>query len=240
MTKQEIYELYVLQSKNVRRLKQVQENLIRDINNDLKKNNPIQVEIKTKLLALLYCTLSEAQFIQILHTPNGFLENEIDDIKSQRSISDSWKLMVDLAMNRVGSWQTNDDLLNRRNKIQEIICTYIEEPQGLRNKIAHGQWVYALNSQNTKENPEITQRIRDLDVVKLTIWSKIHQYLALIIRDLVQSPQIGYHNNYWVHIVELDQFIGESQSWTVENRIERLQKKKKKHNTPPSPPFTFC
>lgn len=225
MTKQEIYDLYVLQSRNVRRLKQVQENLIRDINKDLKKSDTIQIEIKTKLLALLYCTLSEAQFIQILHTPNGFTDSEIENIKNQKSIADSWKLMVDLAMSRVGDWQNNEDLINRRNSIQGIICTYIEEPQGLRNKIAHGQWVHALNSQNTKENPDITRKINELDVVKLTIWSKIHQYLAFIIRDLVQSPQIGHHNNYWVHKVELDEFILESSSWTIENRIERLKKK---------------
>lgn len=229
MTNQEIYDLYVLQSKNVRRLKQVQGNLTRDINKDLKKGDLIQIELKTKLLALLYCTLSEAQFIQILHTPKGFTEGEIENIKNQRSISESWKLMVDLAMNRVGNWQNNADLLNRRNSIQEIICTYIEEPQGLRNKIAHGQWVHALNSQNTKENLEITRKIKELDVVRLTIWSKIHQYLAFIIRDLVQSPQIGHHNNYWIHKVELDEFILESNNWTVENRVERL--KKKKHKT---------
>lgn len=228
MNKQEIYELYVLQSKNVRKLKQVQASLIKDINFYLKRNDNFQVELKTKLLSLLYCSISEAQFIQILHTPNGFNFSEITQIKNQRSISQSWKLMINLAMNKVGDWNNNTDLMGRRNKLHEIISKYIEQPQGIRNKIVHGQWVHALNSQNTKENEEITQKISELNVVELTIWSKVHQYLAYIIRDLVQSPRIGHHNNYWANLIELEQFIVDSNNWTIEKRIERLQKKLKK------------
>ena len=178
----------------------------------MKKNDAFQVEIKTKLFALLYCTISEAQFIQILHTPNGFTYPEIERIKNQSSIVESWKLMIDLAMNRVSDWNDNLDFSGRRNNLHEIIRIYIEEPQGLRNKIAHGQWIYVLNSQNTRENKEITDKIDALDVVKITIWAEVHQYLALIIRDLVQSPRIGYHNNYWIHIVELEQFLLNSQN----------------------------
>lgn len=226
MDNQEIYDLYVLQSKNVRRLKQVQKSLIKDINFYLQKNDDFQVEIKTKLLALLYCTISEAQFIQILHTPSGFSFAEITQIKNQRSITECWKLMIDLAMNKVGYWQNIADLNGRRTKLHEIIETYIEEPHGIRNKIAHGQWIHALNSNNTKENEELTQKIGGLNVIVLTIWAEVHQYLALIIRDLIQSPQVGHYNLYWVNLVELEQFLQKSSTWTIQKRKERLQKKK--------------
>ncbi|WP_299325451.1 hypothetical protein [uncultured Maribacter sp.] len=226
MTKEEIYDLYVLQSKNVRQLKQVKNNLIKDINSEFKrKNNDYQIEIKTKLLALLYCTFSEAQFIQILHTPNGFSFTEIELIKKQRSIAISWKLMIDKAMTKVGDWENIPDLLNRRNKIHKIIKEYIEKPQELRNKIAHGQWVHALNSDNTKENENTTLRLKELNVIKLTIWSEVHQYLSYIIRDLVQSPQVGFHNFYWSNLVSLEEYIMKSKDWTIEKRKERILKK---------------
>lgn len=226
MTEQEIYDLYVLQSKNVRHLKQVKDNLVKDVNKELKKlDNNFNIELKTKLLALLYCTISEAQFIQIVHTPKGFSYAEIEMIKGKRSIVDGWKLMIDLAMDKVGDWNNVNDLLNRRNELHNIVAIYIEEPQGLRNKIAHGQWVHALNNINTKENPDMTSRMNNLDVVKITIWLEIHQYLAYIIRDLVQSPQKGFHNNYWVNLVNLNDYIANSQSWTIEKRIERIRNK---------------
>lgn len=228
MTSQNINDLYVLQSTNVRQLKKVQTVLIKDISDSLKKSDDFKVEMKTKLLALLYCTISEAQFIQILHTPNGFTYTEIKNIKRQPSITKSWKLMIDLAMNKVGDWSNNPDLMGRRNKIHEIITKYIEEPQGIRNKIAHGQWMHALNSQNTRENEEITQKINKLNVVQLTIWAEVHQLLADIIRDLVQSPQVSHHHNYWIKLTELEEYLIKSSNWTIEKRKERLLKKLKK------------
>ena len=209
MTEQEIYDIYVLQSKNVRRLKQVQTNLVKDINYYLRKSNEFQVEIKTKLLALLHCTLSEAQFIQIVHTPDGFSSDEIEKIKIAKNskLEDGWKLMIDFAMNKVGDCNNNIDLSNRRNSLLKIIDDYIIRPSIIRNKIAHGQWEFALNRENNKENVELTIQLKQLDVVQIAKWFEIHQFMALIIRDLVQSPKKGFHNNYWVHLTGLEQYL---------------------------------
>lgn len=224
MTQIEIYDLYVLQSKNVRRLKQVQASIVKDINFYIKKKDDFQVEIKSKLLALLYCTLSEAQFIQIIHTPKGFTSNEIEDIKKAKNnnIENGWRLMIELAMNKVGDWNNNTDLLARRDSMWKIVTEFILEQSVLRNKIAHGQWQYALNRENTKENPEISAELNKLDVVSITKWFEIHQFLALIIRDLIQSPQIGFHNNYWTNLTNLEQYILTSKNWTFETKRQNL------------------
>jgi len=231
MTEQEIRDLHKIQSRNVRHLKRVFKNMTMDINFYLLKNDKFQIAIKTKLLALIYSSISESQFIQILHTPNGYSYAEISQIQAERSIVDSWKLMLDIALNKVGDWNTNTDLSNRRNQIRQIISDYIESPQELRNKIAHGQWVHALNSKNTKENENTTQRIQNLNVVKISKWAEVHQYLCYIIRDLVQSPQKGFHNNYWINLTELEKYLDKSKNWTIEKRVENLRKKKPEHNT---------
>ena len=227
MTDEEIYDLYVLQSKNVRRLKQVQTNLVKDINFYLKKNNDFQVEIKSKLLALLYCTLSEAQFIQIVHTPDGFTNDEIETIKvaKKNNIEDGWITMIDLAMNKVGDWRNVTDLKTRRNFLHKIISDFVTTPSILRNKIAHGQWEFALNRENTKENKDLTINLNNLDVVTITKWFDVHQFLGLIIRDLIQSPKKGFHNNYWTNLANLEQYILTSDNWTLETKKQKLQLK---------------
>lgn len=227
MTEQEIYDLYVLQSKNVRRLKQVQINLIKDINFYLRKNNDFQVEIKTKLLALLYCTLSEAQFIQIIHTPDGFTSNEIEKIKRAKNskLEDGWKLMIDFAMDKVGDWNNIQDLLDRRNSLLKIIGDFIILPSILRNKIAHGQWEFALNRDNTKENEELTKQMNELNVVEISKWFAVHQNMGLIIRDLIQSPKKGFHNNYWVNLTSLKEYLDKSKHWTLETKKALLRMK---------------
>lgn len=223
MTDAEIKNIHVIQSRNVRHLKRVQKNMTMDINHYLIKNDSFQVSIKTKLFSLLYSALSEAQFTQILHTPFGFLHSEILKIQNQRSLVESWFLMLDIALQKVGDWKTNKDLETRRTTLKKIIGEYIEKPQELRNKIAHGQWVHALNSKNTNENPDTTLRISDLNVVKITIWFEVHQYLCFIIRDLIQSPQKGFHNNYWTNLTNLEDFLNKCQSWTLEKRIKGLK-----------------
>ena len=227
MTDQEIEDLYVLQSKNVRRLKQVQTNLIKDINFYLRKSNDFQVEIKTKLLALLHCTLSEAQFIQIVHTPYGFTSSEIEKIKNAKSsnLENGWKLMIDLAMDKVGDWNSNQDLLGRRNSLLKIIDEYILTPSIIRNKIAHGQWKFALNRENTKENEGLTKQLDELNIVDVSKWFDIHQYMGLIIRDLIQSPKKGFHNNYWINLTDLEEYLNRSKGWTLETKKTLLKMK---------------
>ncbi len=227
MTDKEIYDLYVLQSKNVRRLKQVQKNLMKDINFYLRKNNEFQVEIKTKLLALLHCTLSEAQFIQILHTPDGFTSSEIEKIKSAKNskLEDGWELMIDHAMDKVGDWKNINDLLDKRNSLLEKIREYIISPSIIRNKIAHGQWEFALNRDNTKENAKLTEQLNQLNVVEISKWFDVHQYMGLIIRDLIQSPKKGFHNNYWINFTDLDEYLYKCKNWTMETKKAQLKMK---------------
>jgi hypothetical protein len=74
----------------------------------------------------------------------------------------------------------------------------------------------------------MSAEINNLDVVKISRWLKVHDYLGLIIRDLIQSPKKGNHNNYWTNITNLENFITESSSWTIEKRISRLNIKRKK------------
>lgn len=227
MTEQDIYELYVLQSKNVRKIKKVESNIVRTINIYLRKNDDFQVELNTKLYALVYCTLSEAQFIQIVNTPNGFLYTEIEKIKAEKTkngVVKAWELLFDMAFDKVNvNWKENIDLTNRRNELKIITDKYIKTPSELRNKIAHGQWDYALNRENTKENQPKTQELKDLSIIQISIWSEVHQYLGLIVRDLIQSPKNGFHRNYWCNLTKLQQFLIKSSNWTLKKRIEILR-----------------
>jgi hypothetical protein len=225
MTNEEILELYKLQSQNVRKLEQVKRNLIKDINFHLRKSDDFQVEIKTKLLALLYCAWSEAQFTQIVYTPSAFSQSEISHIKSINTIFGKWEKMINLAIAKVGSWDKNSDLHNRKKNLHNIITKYIKEPSEIRNKIAHGQWFYALNSKNTAESKELTQKLANLDSEKLIQQFEVHKFLGLIIRDLVQSPNKGFHNNYWINLTALEEYIDKTKNRNIETRKQKLERK---------------
>lgn len=230
MTNEELRELQKVQSLNVRHLKKVQKNLTMDINKSLLKSDSFNVGLKTKFYSLLYSALSEAQFVQILYTPHGFRESEIQKIKSEGAIFKQWELMIDLALGKVGDFDQNQDLRGRRVYLKNIVSEFIEKPQLVRNKIAHGQWICALNNPMTAENHDTSKAISVLSVVEVSKWFEIHQYLCFIIRDLIQSPNKGFHNNYWVNYTNLEKFVNSSRSWTLEKRIEDIKRKYENRN----------
>lgn len=241
MSKLSPIELFETQTKNVNKLKKVKDSIIRDINSHLKRNELFQVELKVRLLALLYSILSESQFTQILlTTPNGFTEQEVRSIRTEeirtaknttynkkRKIGESWKQMIAIGMGKVRSnWKEDNDLTAKYNTLIKLIDTHVVELSIMRNKIAHGQWSIALNSGNTDVEPTLTKKINDLDVIEVTKWFEIHQYLCFIVRDLIQSPKKGFHNNYWENYVNLTNYIEKSKSWTLEQRLEQLNRRK--------------
>ncbi len=224
-TDEVINDIYILQSRNVRKLLKVKKSLLRDINRNSKLNNNSDVEIKTKMYSLLYSAWSEAQFVQILHTPKALFPRDIQDIeaeKKQNGIINGWKLLIELAINKVGNINKSSDLQTRKETIINIISNHVEKQSILRNKIAHGQWVHAVNREHTKESFDFTSDLNNLDYVKIDILFKIHQYLGLILRDLVQSPKKGFHHNYWSNITKLENYIQKTVGWSIETRKEEF------------------
>jgi len=180
----------------------------------------------------VYSAWSEAQFVQIIHTPSGFYPRIIKDIEIERSASGiiaGWTLMVKLAIENVGDINKSPDLLRRQNELIEIIKEYIEKQSIIRNKIAHGQWVHALNSAHTGESP-YTASLNGLDYVQLEKLFNIHKYLGFIIRDLVQSPKKGFHANYWRNLIELESYLEKTKNWCIATKKRQLQKRPVMHD----------
>lgn len=227
MNDSEILAIYKAQSRNVRYLKQVIQSFKRDINSDIRKNKSFQVETKTKLLALLYSAWSEAQFVQIAYTEKGFSGSEIKSLLNAKKngITKGWIEMISLAFAKVGDPNTDIELGNRLSKLLGLVASQITKPSSIRNKIAHGQWVEALNGSLNKVDSAMTGDLDSLDSVQIMRQIEIHNYLGKIIRDLVQSPTLGFGRDYLRHITALEKYAMETQGWSVATKLSELDKK---------------
>lgn len=227
MTESEILAIYKAQSRNVRYLKQVIQSFKRDINSDIRKNKSFQVETKTKLLALLYSAWSEAQFVQIAYTEKGFSGSEIKSLLNAKKngITKGWIEMISLAFAKVGDPNTDIELGNRLSKLLGLVASQITKPSSIRNKIAHGQWVEALNGSLNKVDSAMTGDLDSLDSVQIMRQIEIHNYLGKVIRDLVQSPTLGFGRDYLHHITALEKYSMETQGWSVATKLSELDKK---------------
>jgi len=224
----QLRKLYVALSENVRALDVARRTVGRDINCQLRRNDRPQIAIRTKLLALLYSAWSEAQFVQVIHTPHSFDVTEINKIKFEKDklgIARGWMLMLELAVSRVGKPSTNKDLEKKLATLRSLVEKYVAAPALVRNKVAHGQWSVALNRGLTDKNDELTQEIAALDPVAIELQFTVHEKLALIVRDLVESPKKAFHRDYWTHYTQLEEFLRRRSGWTLETKRLKLARK---------------
>ncbi len=230
----EILAIFKAQSRNVRHLKQVIQSLKRDINNDLKNKKIFETETKTKLLALLYSAWSEAQFVQIAYTEKGFSASEIENLIKikNKNITEGWESMINLAFTKIENPVEDDELKAKLKKLLDLVSSQIKKPSSIRNKIAHGQWIEALNSSLNKVNPSMTAELNSLDSAQIMRQIKIHVYLGKIIRDLVQSPGKGFNRDFTLHINALENYATKTQDWSATTKYQEISKKPVRYISP--------
>ena len=174
----ELYKAYTL---NVKDFLIAESELKRILNRALKSNKQITLKVQTKVYALLYCTFSEANFMKLILTPYGFNQDFINQIIEQESIQEKWYKCIELAFLEYTKKWKGSEIPNKTQKLKRIILEYVVEPSVIRNKIAHGQLTIALNRKNTAINHIETQKIEELDFVKIYRLFEINKRLTSII-----------------------------------------------------------
>lgn len=225
--------VFKAQVENVRELDAAWKHVKRSINRDLVKGNQSSVRLHTKLLALVYCAWLEASFSKLIHTPYGFDLYEIAQIKlaSRNSIVDAWKECINVAALRVNPGKSNY-VPNLKRKLNQLVEKYVEEPSLLRNKVAHGQWVKALNRENAAINNDLTNAISNLDVVKLDILHYTCKSLCEIVEALIESPKRAFHRDYWLLLSQLEAHLARTSQFSLADKVAILKSKQPKQAQP--------
>ncbi len=224
------------QSSNVQELRQAIEFLIKDIHESNRKNRPYDVKRKIKLLAMTYSAWSEAQFIQIIYTPDAFTTEELNNLLKDSGIFNRWKQLLKYSFNKIKKFnkdeckkkvlelkqnflfhkisesnecysQKNIKLIEKKRKITQYLEEYIDKQSMIRNKIAHGQWKVALDTDNTDKNDDLTEQLDNLNIFSIKKEFKVHTILGKIIRDLIQSPYKSFDDKYEKYINEIESFL---------------------------------
>lgn len=220
-------QVFNAQTQNVRLLKQAREQVKRAINYAIRKNDRTSVQVHTKVFALIFCAWVEANFSKVIHTPYGFNPDEMAQIKAnqRKSLGEGWKKCIELGLKRISNPGRSNYIPNIRQKLFSIVDEYVIAPSQVRNKVAHGQWIVALNQEHTAVNIDITKNLSDLDIVVITIWYEVQMHLSNIVETLVESPNRAFHRDYWKEIAALDAFLEKSKDWSISQKTLKLRKK---------------
>ena len=224
MEQQQRLEVYDAQTKNVRALKAAWAQVNRQVNACLRRRDDPGLATNTKILAVLYCALSEASFSKLIHTPHGLELQEIAQVRAAAKdfgVKHGWLKCAGLGVRRIEGVKHNHPS-NVLRKVTELIESYIFEPSLIRNKLAHGQWSVALNRENDAVNHDLTVEIDRLDVVELHRREHALEHLETILEDIVESPNKAHRRDYWAHLTAFEEKQRVLATFTVEEKRKRL------------------
>jgi hypothetical protein len=200
---------------------------LNSLSNRFKNDKIQQLESNSKYLLLNYCTWSEAALTRLKHTPHG-----VDIMREQsygRNIEERWANLVSVIIERIPNIYSGD-ITQMKVELNDISRQYIVENSFLRNKIAHGQWEYALNRDNDDLNIDRTLDICFLDPVKIDTAFEIHNGFTEILENMIESnvPEhliIKKDNSYLFLKHQLDQLTLVRQGWNLETRAAFLKQR---------------
>lgn len=198
------------------------------LNSQYKNDKIQQLETFSKYLLFTYCTWSEASFIKLKHTPHGLALN--DRFQNYgRNIETKWKTLIDKIIDRIPNIYSGD-ISQMKSELKQISEDYIVNNSYIRNKIAHGQWDEALNSDNDDINIVSSQDMSFVDVVKVDSTFEIHHLFLEILENISESnvPEdliIKKNNSYLILKQKLDDLINLRQSWDIKSRATFLQQR---------------
>lgn len=216
-------EIFKAQVRNVRALRSAMRQVHRSANRALRLNDKASSEAFTRIYAMLFCAWAEANFSKVIHTPYGFTLDEIDQINHAKTngISVAWKKCVELGAGRLDA-KRGRFKPNTIQTLNSAIDSHVLDPSLIRNKLAHGQWVAALNRDNTALNPEMTNSLNQLNLTHIGGWIECHQILADIVEHLIESPKKTFVRDWYRYVLELEERMKAAEERTLQDHIAKL------------------
>jgi hypothetical protein len=149
-----------------------------------------------RLHAFLIGSWAETRLNKLLNEEFGFTNAERQRIESFSTQLERWTNTIDLAFRKHHNKpkaELNADNIGvahaaRRQALHDVLGKELRIIIEIRNKLAHGQWVYPLNSDNTAVEQEKYKLINNENALSLRIKYSLVGYLADATHDLVVSP----------------------------------------------------
>lgn len=202
--------LYDATSANHDEVRRAQVQLERSINRFVREQDLDSVDALTPALALLVSIKAEARLVQILHVDGGLTRQQRADVVSEDTAIDRWRSLIELGFRRAYSVKRaralddalSHDVLAKRRTLHELVDNDLEHLIGLRNKLAHGQWLYPLNTPLTAVEGASLARLRAENALTLKLRDNLLVGLGSLVMGLLSSGS-GFEASFDVHFAKI-------------------------------------
>lgn len=150
-----------------------------------------------RLYSFLIGAWAECRLQKLLHEELGFSDGERVNILAKSTQFDQWQEAIDLAFrkhHRVPKAPLDERVLGvahaaRRAALHDVLNQELRTIIEIRNKLAHGQWVYPFNNAGTAVESEKYKQINKENLQSLQFKFDLLGHLADAVHDLVVSPE---------------------------------------------------
>jgi hypothetical protein len=178
--------------------------------------------------------VAEAALRKILHDPSGFNDKERQLIQEQRNQLDKWKRAVELGFRRhhqipihLEIDATTAAATPTAAQYEDILSLLDGDLAGViedRNKIAHGQWEWMLNSRETAFTGPTPA---PLNYRAIESRSKIIRQIGALINDLVVSPAVAFKRDFASHFALIDDFKKNLDGGDYQALVQQLRSRRR-------------
>lgn len=198
--------------KNRIKLSQSITQLNRSLNKSIRNKEHEAAYVHVRCLFLLWISWLEVSMDLILHSANHITESERLDIKNSRREIDRWRKCIEICFKKY-YLKPRQRVLNKVNlgptayyryqELNSILEKYIEAYIEIRNRLAHGQWCIAMNSDGTGKNQRLTTELVTLSKKEILLMKSIIKNFVDLVFVLALS-KMDFTIKYDQHIRKID------------------------------------
>jgi len=190
---QKLYKYYV---KNLKSLEIAIKSTALSARKSISEQNKNSIQSFVRLYAFLLGAWAETRLGKLLLERTGFTEDERRDVLKEHTQLDQWNKAVEMAFRKhfqvpraeLEPPNISHTANHRYLSLKETIKVHLSPVILVRNKLAHGQWIYPLNIDASNMEHEKYILINKENLLSLQFKYSIVKTLADIIHDLVVSP----------------------------------------------------
>jgi hypothetical protein len=188
--------LYEVHSSNLRLITTALNGVERDLRYYVARSDDPRVAVYTRLLTHLVTAWAEVRVLKLAYEPGRFSPQEIASILQAETAKHRWLLSLEISVRKAYSVSSGRALAAsltftphaRYLALVELIESELLPSIELRNRIAHGQWEFALSNDLRSVNGQLTQEMQKQNIVTLQLRRRIFESLGQLIHNLAVSP----------------------------------------------------
>lgn len=232
-------KIYLHHVENLRELERAIGQTARLAKAEIARGDPQQsLRSLLRLYSFLLGAWAECRLRKLLHEQFGFNNEEREHVLGADTQLEQWQRTVDIAFRKhhnVPQAELTSRVLGvshaaRRSALHSILSGELRIIIEIRNKLAHGQWVYPFNNAGTAVEPDKYKLINKENLQSLQFKYALLRHLADAIHDLVVSPAT-FQRDFDKHFKHLEQVQVNLRVKRYENYKRSLVASRYKHRS---------